>query len=184
MHQPRVRPTAWISKGAISRMLLDLGHHDPTETGGVVMGYWVTDLEVVITEATSAGPRAGHRGDAYEPDVEHDLQEIARVYAESGRRHTYLGDWHTHLAAGPGLSRRDRKTLRAIATDKGARAPVPLMVVVASWDGGVFAAVWCRPAGARRTRSFRIKVFEHAMGSSTRSRSATVAIDDAVVGRP
>lgn len=140
-------------------MILDHIRHAPAETGGVVMGYWVSDREVVITAATSAGPRATHREDGYEPDVDHDQLEIARIYHESGRLHTYLGDWHTHPGSGPGLSRRDRNTLRAIAVDAGARAPEPLMIIIASSLDGLSMAVWCRRVGARRADRFRPKLF-------------------------
>ncbi len=143
-------------------MVVDHERHDPAETGGIVMGYWVSDHEVVITAATSAGPRAQHRENGYDPDVEHDAAEIARIYAVSGRLHTYLGDWHSHPGSRPGLSRRDRRTLRAIASDAGARAPTPLMVIVASTDSALVAAVWVRWATARPTQSFIIKPFDEA----------------------
>lgn len=141
-------------------MILDDIQHAPNETGGVVMGYWVSDSEIVITAATSAGPRAIHREDGYEPDVAHDHREIARIYRESGRLSTYLGDWHTHPGSGPGLSRRDRNTLRAIAVDAGARAPEPLMVIIASSLDGLSMAVWCRRVGARRSARLRPKLFD------------------------
>jgi integrative and conjugative element protein (TIGR02256 family) len=143
-------------------MLLDHVRHAPAETGGVVMGYWVSDREVVITAATSAGSQATHREDGYEPDVDHDQREIARIYQESGRLHTYLGDWHTHPDSAPGLSRRDRNTLRAIATDAGARTPEPLMVIIGSSVDGLTLAVWCRRVGARRTAWLRLKLFDYA----------------------
>jgi len=151
-------------------MALDHGREAPAETGGIVMGYWVSEKEVVITAATSAGPRAGHCEDRYDPDVEHDQAEIARIYAETGRLHTYLGDWHTHPDSGPGLSRRDRRTLRAIASDPGARAPTPLMVIVASTPIDLVAAVWCRPTGALRLQAFRIMPFDEAAAQGHGSR--------------
>lgn len=145
---------------ALRLMVRDHGRRAPAETGGVVMGYRVSVGEIVITAATSAGPRARHRVDGYDPDVEHDQAEIARLYAASGRLHTYLGDWHTHPDSSVGLSRRDRRTLRAIARDPGARAPSPLMLIVASTPSDLVAAVWCRPAGALRWQIFRIKPFD------------------------
>jgi integrative and conjugative element protein (TIGR02256 family) len=135
--------------------------HAPAETGGVVMGYWVDDREVVITAATSAGSRATHREDGYEPDVDHDQREIGRIYSESGRLHTYLGDWHTHPGSGPGLSWRDRSTLRAIAADARARAPTPLMLIVGWSDDGLMIAGWYRRLGARRVASLELRLFDN-----------------------
>jgi integrative and conjugative element protein (TIGR02256 family) len=141
-------------------MIVDFGRYIPSETGGILLGYWVTPDEVVITDATSAGLRARHRADGYEPDVGHDQREIARIYAESGRQHTYLGDWHTHPGSEPALSRRDRKTLRAIAADVGARALAPLMMIIGSGEDAVTATVWYLPAGARKARGLRLKLFD------------------------
>lgn len=140
-------------------MLLDYQQHAPQETGGVLMGYWVSPEEVVVAHATSAGPNARHMRDGYEPDIAHDQVEIARIYESSGRLHTYLGDWHTHPATGPGMSRRDRRTLVGIAADPGARASAPLMVIVGWEVDSMVAAVWCLPSNRTRAMGFRIRVF-------------------------
>lgn len=69
----------------------------PCETGGVLMGYWSdSGTEVVIVTLIGPGPRAERATDGLMPD--HAFQEAAveRVYRESGRIVTYLGDWHTH----------------------------------------------------------------------------------------
>lgn len=103
----------------------------PCETGGVLLGYWTGGGEVVVTTATGPGPRAVHSEAEFIPDDEYQQQMIDDTYRESGRRHSYLGDWHTHPYGGEFLSYKDRRTLQRIARHVEARAPIPLMAVFA-----------------------------------------------------
>jgi integrative and conjugative element protein (TIGR02256 family) len=68
----------------------------PLETGGVFMGYWADDRTAVVTQAIGPGPNAYHHRHRFAPDQEWQTTEIAEYYRASGRRETYLGDWHTH----------------------------------------------------------------------------------------
>lgn len=115
----------------------------PFETGGVLMGYWVDPGgEVVITHATGPGPRAVHGLYSFNPDADYQEEEIARHYEASGRLHSYLGDWHTHPRESAYLSRRDRRTLRKIATCPEARAPIPIMAVLGAGKPEWLLGIW------------------------------------------
>jgi integrative and conjugative element protein (TIGR02256 family) len=103
----------------------------PNETGGVFMGYWPDPCTVVITDIIGPGPNAKHTRYSFYPDAEYHDEEIERIYVVSDRLHTYLGDWHTHPNGSVRTSRKDRKTLSAIAADPEARAPRPLMAILA-----------------------------------------------------
>lgn len=107
----------------------------PLETGGVLMGYWVPPphprREAVVTDAIGPGPRAVHAATRFEPDDAWQERRVAEAYRASGRLHTYLGDWHTHPNGAPRPSPLDRATARRIATAPAARAPEPLMVIIA-----------------------------------------------------
>jgi integrative and conjugative element protein (TIGR02256 family) len=121
---------AWISEASVADMLAEAERMSPLETGGALVGYWVTPHdEVVVTHATGPGPNAVHGPRGFLPDDEFQEGEIARVYRESGRLYTYLGDWHTHPGASSYLSWRDKRTLRKVAVCPDARAPIPLMAV-------------------------------------------------------
>jgi integrative and conjugative element protein (TIGR02256 family) len=121
---------AWISEAILGGMLAEAERMSPLETGGALIGYWVTaHEEAVITDVTGPGPRAIHAPYAFLPDDEFQEGEIARVYHVSGRLHTYLGDWHTHPGSSSYLSWRDKRTLRKVAISPDARAPIPLMAV-------------------------------------------------------
>jgi len=119
-------------------MIAEASRALPNETGGILLGYWSPkEDQVVIIVSTRPGPRAHHDLVKFVPDDEYQEHEIERVYAESGRRHVYLGDWHSHPDGEAALSRQDRKTLRAIAAHRAACLRHPLMGILAggrSWD--------------------------------------------------
>ena len=124
-------------------MLAEAASRYPLETGGVLMGYWTENYkEVVVTAVTGPGPKAIHKTTSFAPDADFHETEISRLYNESGRVHTYLGDWHTHPNGTCYLSRKDRATLKRISRYKAARAPAPIMAILAGssdWEFGL----WC-----------------------------------------
>ena len=119
----------------------------PNETGGVLLGYWIRERrEVVVSGVVGPGPRARNTRKSFRPDYAFQENEIARLYQQSGRRLQYLGDWHSHPTGGISLSRKDKRTLREIASFAQARCPTPLMGVIAGrprWRVGV----WCDTRG-------------------------------------
>lgn len=146
---------AWLSEQAVRDMLIEAGRVFPLETGGLMMGYWSEAKdEVVICRVIGPGPRAVHSEHAFVPDADYHESEAERVYEESGRVHSYLGDWHTHPRGGVYLSPKDEGTLLRIARSSEARAPVPLMAVLGDGDPDWFIGVW-RYARDRRMRLAR-----------------------------
>ena len=137
--------TAWIAEAVLETMIAEADRMFPVETGGVLLGYWADPgYEVVITDIIGPGPEAVHEELSFRPDTSYQEQEIARLYTESGRHTTYLGDWHTHPRMGAYVSRRDSRTLRHIAADPEARAPIPLMAILAGGDPWTLK-IWLRP---------------------------------------
>lgn len=122
---------AWILETVFAEMVAEAERSSPCETGGILMGYWAEGHpQVVIAKATGPVPLAVHGRGRFIPDSGFDREQIARIYRESGRTETYLGDWHSHPGGKPTLSWRDRRTLGRIAADPAARAPIPLMAVL------------------------------------------------------
>lgn len=114
------------------------------ETGGALMGYW-NAANAVITAIIGAGPAALHERHNFEPDQQWQVAAIAQHYEASGRRETYIGDWHTHPDATTAhLSWTDRRVLRRIITTPSARASNPIMIVYygaeAAWKTGAWRA--------------------------------------------
>ena len=100
--------------------------------------------DVIVVHATGPGPNATHGSTSFEPDSAWQAEQVATLYAQSDRRHTYLGDWHTH-PNGRGIpSQQDRRTLATIARSPAARAPHPLFVIVEDQPvGPLMAWRWC-----------------------------------------
>jgi integrative and conjugative element protein (TIGR02256 family) len=135
---------AWLKQSSLDFIIAEASRMSPCETGGVLLGYWVKNLEeVVITSVLGPGPSAVHKSHRFIPDSEYHLREIARLYEESACLHTYLGDWHTHPSRAHSLSRLDRVTLRRIAKYAPARLPAPIMAVLAGSPAWT-VQVWCR----------------------------------------
>lgn len=131
-----------FAPAAVSDCETEANLHYPQETGGALMGYWLQDT-VVITAAIGPGPEARRTRYSYEPDHEWQNAHIAQLYRESGRRETYLGDWHTHPNAESGrLSPVDRKVLRTLINSAAARVPQPLMGIMYGRPGEWSLAVW------------------------------------------
>lgn len=122
---------AWVNRLALLQVSEEIDRSDSLETGGVLIGYWSQDLKhVVIVHSVGPGPLAVHSRDSFLPDGNFHEKEIARLYDESGRTCTYLGDWHTHPIGGTELSRWDRRTLQVIARSPEARARTPIMAII------------------------------------------------------
>jgi len=130
----------WIGHALVSEIFFQAGRDSERETGGVLMGYSRPGMDgadnVVITHIIGSGPRAEHERTSFVPDYDWQNTEIAGIYEESGRRASYLGDWHTHPHAAPIPSKLDLLTLRRIALHKAARCTQPLMAIVGADDVG------------------------------------------------
>jgi integrative and conjugative element protein (TIGR02256 family) len=93
-------------------------------------GYW-SHKGVVISAVTGPGPNARHARRHFDADHMWQAAAIADYYEKSGRRETYLGDWHSHPGAmNPNLSPLDRLAVRKIINSPAARAPTPLMGII------------------------------------------------------
>ncbi|UPK34545.1 Mov34/MPN/PAD-1 family protein [Bradyrhizobium sp. 186] len=146
----RKPPVIWLPIRLFNHCATDADRFYNLETGGALMGYWYGDT-AVITATIEAGPAALHQRYSFEPDQHWQVEQIARHYARSGRRETYIGDWHTHPAAKSGrLSRTDRSVLRRIIATPAARAPTPIMIVLHGAKGAWEATAWVGAFKARR----------------------------------
>lgn len=120
----------WLSVADVDRMRREATHWSPHETGGVLLGYRGAAGQVVVAAMIDAGPDAKRSKVSFEPDYEYQTHEIAVAYERSGRRWSYLGDWHSHPNGMAILSRTDRQTLGRIARTAESRAPQPVMILV------------------------------------------------------
>jgi integrative and conjugative element protein (TIGR02256 family) len=149
-----VNTTIWLPEKAYICLLEQSIQKMPCETGGVLIGYWGTKNEAVITAIVGPGPKAVHKKHSFSPDNEFHTHEITRFYTESGRTETYLGDWHTHPGAAAYMSFRDEETLRILADYKQARLSQPLMMILG-------------------TRPFSLRVWTHSCKKAFFSTKST-----------
>ncbi len=146
MHESNVT-IAWINKEVLQRIYGEANEKSPFETGGCLLGYWDSSFkEVVIEKCTDSGANAKHSKYSFKPDGEWQETQIASIYEESGRLCTYLGDWHSHPNGILILSWKDKWTLLRIANYLPARAPHPLMLLVAGspWQMRIWKVVKAR----------------------------------------
>ncbi len=133
---------AWIRADALDEVRRCARDRHPLETGGLLLG-WTDDAtgDAVVAAIVGPGPAAKHGRMSFRPDHDWQRAELARRYAGSGRVHGYLGDWHTHPSGSGRPSDRDRRTLALIAAAPLARAPKPLLAIVADGPDGTIH-VW------------------------------------------
>ena len=135
----------WVVVEALESVRREAERAWPAETGGVLLGYEPDGSDVVVTAVTGPGPNALHARSAFVPDDLYHARVIAGVYESSGRRVTYLGDWHSHPGGAAVPSRKDKRTLRAMARFRGGRTPNPVMLLAAgSPDAGWGIRAWRR----------------------------------------
>jgi integrative and conjugative element protein (TIGR02256 family) len=109
------------------------------ETGGILLGWSSPDGDDhVVAEMIGPGPNATHWRTRFRPDGLWQERRLAERYKSSGRRLTYLGDWHSHPRGSDHPSKRDIRTARKIAAHEEARASQPLMLILAGEGDG-----WC-----------------------------------------
>jgi integrative and conjugative element protein (TIGR02256 family) len=143
--------TVWLNRTAYTHILEEALSKMPCETGGVLMGYWGSEGEAVVTAIIGPGPKAVHKLSSFVPDDAYHKQEISRHYQQSGQTETYLGDWHTHPFSKAYLSDPDKKTLRKIADFKHARLAKPLMMILGTQPFGL--TVWAHTYVKRYCRT-------------------------------
>lgn len=123
-----IRPQ--IPQFSIDQQLLSFIIHQsrkkyPNETGGILAGY-IEGSIVKIAFVTGPGPKAVHARTLFLRDGEYCQKELDKIFEQTNGTTDYLGEWHSHpFDIGP--SRRDKDSLREIATDTKYASSTPLM---------------------------------------------------------
>jgi len=147
------RFTVCLTKECVRTLTAEAKRKKPLETGGVLIGYWRSEFEVMVADVIGPGPQAVHSRTSFAPDYDFQESQVADVYRRSLGRLTYLGDWHSHPGGVAALSERDRRTLARIAASREARVAYPLMVILAGgspWNIGIWVGQLRRSIGIRR----------------------------------
>ncbi len=123
-------PIVWINRKLYNFLIEETVKKLPLETGGMLLGYKDIYCDIVITDLIGPGPKAKYARDSFIPDGKYQQIELSRIYFESARLKTYLGDWHSHPYENSHMSFADHKTLIKIAKTKSARVPNPIFIIV------------------------------------------------------
>lgn len=100
------------------------------ETGGVLVGFTDSHLNaVVVTAASGPGPKAHHGPFTFNRDREFCQAFLDRYAAATSRRVDFVGEWHKHPEPDPRPSDVDRSTYRALASNRNARTPRPVVLI-------------------------------------------------------
>jgi integrative and conjugative element protein (TIGR02256 family) len=107
------------------------------EAGGILLGNVYTTSHTIVEAATTpgsldrAGPYYFERSRAAAQAV------VNSSWRESGGVLIYLGEWHTHLAASPTPSRRDRAMIRNMLRQTEMAIDCLVLVVVGTENAWV-----------------------------------------------
>jgi len=124
-------------------MVSEADYRVPLETGGILLGAWRSDREVLITTAVGPGPRAVHTDTNFDPDYAYHEKVAVEHWRSTAQAEYYLGDWHTHPSGGAYLSPKDRKALQHI--DRMGNLCGPALMVVLGNGRQWQLLVWAQP---------------------------------------
>lgn len=120
----------WFKKTSFEQLIKEGESKYPLETGGLFVGYQLSNDEVVVTRVIGPGPLASHKSDRFIPDQKYHEAELLKHFYKSDHLEVYLGDWHTHPNLKAYLSNLDLKTLKRIARFKNSQLDYPLMGIL------------------------------------------------------
>jgi len=125
----------WIADDVLNLIIDEANNKAPLETGGILAGYCsADDRDVVITKMVGPGSRALHRQWTFRPDYSYHRSQIEKIFDESNRTISYLGDWHTHPGNPAYLSWLDKRALRNITKFQGNYMDHPIMLILGGTD--------------------------------------------------
>lgn len=116
-----------LSRAAADRILAESAARHPLETGGILIGRLDAD-RAEVADAVGPGPAAEHGPARFVRDGLHAQAELDALYARSGGRHDYLGEWHSHPAP-VGPSPRERASISWISRNPAYNCPHPLLFI-------------------------------------------------------
>ena len=122
-------PRCWVNETAWADLWGEARRWRIRETGGALLG-WRDGRDAVVAQVLGPGPNAKHGFFSFEPDFEWQVEQGRRIYHQSNRCVTYIGDWHTHPFAPPRPSWTDEKAASQISEDPDFRAPEALSLIV------------------------------------------------------
>ncbi len=102
----------------------------PLETGGILIGYYSSDLrKAVVTNVSKSPADSVLKTSCFERGTL-GLQSWINSFWNSRQRRYYLGEWHFHPYSDPEASPQDVWQLHAIALSVEYHCPEPILMIV------------------------------------------------------
>ena len=117
---------------SIKRITLD---SHGSETGGILIGFH-KGLDILVTRATDAGPKALKSECSVLRDTEYCSAVLQQEFATTGA--DYVGEWHSHVVDLPHPSSGDLRTLAGILVDPDYDLKTFAMILVNTNRDGLF----------------------------------------------
>ena len=102
------------------------------ETGGVLAGYKDEKGNLYVTHASGPGPNGTRSAVEFSKDIPFTQQFLDSLYAGSGGKTHYIGEWHSHPNSNNKPSSTDIKSLTEISYQKDYLTDMPVMIILSS----------------------------------------------------
>lgn len=104
----------YLSESAIARMDCEVKLARQIETGGILVGVLLCSGDILITHATSPGPKAIKCPNYFIKDYNYTIQILNILYYKYSV--DYLGEWHKHPNNIIHYSHKDLCSMRSISS--------------------------------------------------------------------
>lgn len=143
-----------MREGEVGRVLAHCRETAPRETGGILIGFYDSDLRVAEVVRATPAPDDSRRGRTWFVRGVRGLQSLVDRFWRQNR-HYYLGEWHFHPYGAPEPSQDDKDQLNKIANDESYHCPEPVLLIV----GGDPAGSWTARAFVFRRGETHLELF-------------------------
>jgi len=132
-----------IGPAALAQITQQCSRSHPSETGGVLVGFYTDTLRCAVVTGVSGEPADSRKGRSFFFRGVAGLQRwLATLWYGRNRRY-YLGEWHFHPAGPAEPSGHDIAQMKEISQSAKYHCPEPLLVIVggeppSQWDAKVF----------------------------------------------
>ena len=99
----------YVTTAALERIEFEVQRAKGIETGGILIGVFLKSGDVLVTHATSPGPKAIKRTNLFQKDISYTTQ----VFNVLSLKYSvdYLGEWHKHPNTYIDYSFMDKKSM-------------------------------------------------------------------------
>lgn len=118
-----------IPQAVVDQMIAYCLASHPLETGGILVGKYISYGDCADVVTASCPPHDSKRGSTWFIRGTRNLQRWLDLLWKKREQH-YLGEWHYHPSAGSQPSRQDKEQIRKIARNMKARCPEPLLIII------------------------------------------------------